>query len=92
MLTTSFPLPLTAAEARTLIYPMILLLPFPEKQMEQRRRQTDWHGDREEDPAAGPEYQEAQAATEHAGSGAREKARAPEEENSFLQGKIPPRR
>ena len=27
-------LPLTAAEARTLIYPMILLLPFPEKQMQ----------------------------------------------------------
>ena len=66
--------------------------PFPETQMDQGRRQTAWHGDTEEDPAAGPEYQEAQAATEHAGSGAREKARAPEEENSFLQGKIPPRR
>ena len=66
--------------------------PFPETQMDQGRRQTAWHGDTEEDPAAGAEYQEAQAATEHAGSGAREKARAPEEENSFLQGKIPPRR
>lgn len=66
--------------------------PFPETQMDQGRRQTAWHGDTEEDPAAGAEYQEAQAATEHAGSGAREKAKAPEEENSFLQGKIPPRR
>jgi len=68
------------------------LPPFPETQMDQGRRQAAWHGDTEEAPVPGAAYREDSASTEHDGAAARGSARKPEEENSFLQGKIPPRR